>query len=256
MPEPFRAAPLGPKIEAGLVRIYRGRAWFETYWRPLRNFGLDMRPDGSAKVVEPVLRRTQIEALTAAAVLAGTTVVERCADLADHLARAMLDEPLPDPRRTVRPILSPTQARDMIRRLFTEEPEKPGSPHLTVRLGAGAAAFVERIEPDRDRREVRGLAIANAAHDLAHDQFPLISKVYGGGPQSEEIGTLIRHCVAHPRDLGDELDQHRHLFAGFATAMELVFGRLQWLLVANSTGAACSEWYDRRRGTELVSAAP
>lgn len=229
MPEPLRAPGIAPVIEAGLARIYRGRAWFQSYWRPLRNYRLDIRPDGNPQLVEPVLRRTEVEALTGAAVVAGTTVLERCIDLGEHLARVILGEPprTIDPRF---PILRLRVARPMIRRLL-EEP-------------AVVASFLEKIESDPEVRSLRQLAIDAGARELADDQFPLISQAYGAGPESEQIAALIRHCVAHGRDLGDHLDHDNRLFLGFASAMQTVFGRLQWLLLANTAGAACPEWYE------------
>lgn len=229
MPEPFRAPDIAPLIEAGLVRIYRGRAWFQSYWRPLRNYRLDIRPDGTTQLGEPVLRRTEVEALTGAAVVAGTTVLERCIDLGEHLARVILGEPARtiDPRS---PILRLHEARPMIRRLL-EEP-------------AVVISFVEKVELDPERRSLRQIAIEAGARELTDDQFPLISQAYGAGPESERIAALIRHCVAHGRDLGDHLDHSNRLFSGFAWAMQTVFGPLQSLLLTNTAGAACPEWYE------------
>lgn len=237
MPETYRSEPTAQTIEAGLVRILRGRAWFQSYWQPLRDVRLSVRPGGSPELVWPALRRTQIEALTGAAVVAGTTVLERCVDLGEHVARVILNEP-PRPADSDRPIKRVDEARPLIRRLLND--------HEAVE------SFVETIEPDVDRRSHRRLAIQAAAQDLTDDQFPLISEAYDSAPASEEIATLIRHCVAHGRDLGDHLEEDRQLFSGFASTMQVVYGRLQWLLVANSTGAACEEWFKPAR--KLASA--
>lgn len=217
MPQQFRSEPLASLIEAGLVRILRGRAWFQVYWRPLRDVRLDVRPDGSAEVIPPVLRRTEVEALTGAALVAGTTVLERCIDLAEHVARGILGE-APRPVDPNRPIERIDTVRQLIGRLLADD-----SP---------LAHFVENIEPDADRRSVRTLAIQTAAQDLIDDHFPLIAKAYESAPGSEDVAQAIRHCIAHGRDLGDHLDEDRRLFSGFAWAMQTVFGRLQWLLLS------------------------
>jgi hypothetical protein len=235
MPASLRAGEVGERVAAGLERILRGRTWFQAYWRPLRDFRMVLDESGS-RVVAPDVQAAEREALCAAAVVAATTVVERCVDLGAHVAYALLSE-APRQIDSTRPVDSLVENRKVLRRLLLDPALVASGP------SAPAAGFIAAVEEDPMRRGVRGLAVAAAAKTLAADNFQFVTE--DGGLTSEATVKALRDILAHGRDITEaHLDQPEKTLSEFAQVMQAVFGHLQWLLLASTSGSACREWFD------------
>lgn len=223
MPEVFRQEPLRPEIENALYRIYYGRGFFYVHWSPLRAYQLRYQPGGETQIEAARVSRTQELANTGAAIIAASTVIERCLDLAAQLARAYLGEPLRE-RPQNQPIERLADAREVIGRL-SEDPE------IGIRILKIVGGEVSSIaEP----------AIRSACQSLIRDPFPLIDLLEGVVP-TEDVATLLRHMWAHARDQDFTLVS-RGTFGQFAEAMGHFYNLTTWLLVASSLGGACHEW--------------